>query len=280
MENTLRKTNEEYICIVGDSFAGNRAESMPGMQSLDWSWVNLIEANNSGKLIGKSFPGQSFWHQRRWFMQNMSNWSHAPDTVLIFVHTEHWRLPHIKDIPITGRIIVADINNPKDNELFKADPSGSLFDLARTFYCSGMFDPEFYGFSFISWLKEINEITANYKRVIHFFGFETGLSALPNKHNNFCLENLARGNSTPVTNTLVSMTRAERGSVTAFGGPDNGPDVQNHLNKHNNLEFARFVQHLMSDKSTAGTAVRMPIERFNLKDKSLIEYIKLRKHEH
>lgn len=280
MENTLRKTNEEYICIVGDSFAGNRAESMPGMQSLDWSWVNLIEANNSGKLIGKSFPGQSFWHQRRWFMQNMSNWPHAPDTVLIFVHTEHWRLPHLKDIPITGRIIVADINNPKDNELFNADPSGSLFDLARTFYCSGMFDPDFYKFSFISWLKEINEITANYKRVIHFFGFETGLSAMPNKHNNFCLADLARGNSTPVTNTLVSLTRAERGSVSAFGGPDKGSDVQNHLNKHNNLEFARFVQHLMFDKSAPGSAVSMPIERFNLKDKSLIEYIKLRKHEH
>lgn len=278
MENALRKTNEKYICIVGDSFAGNRAESTPGVRSLDWSWVNLIEANNSGKLIGKSFPGQSFWHQRRWFMENMSNWPHAADTVLIFAHTEHWRLPHIKDIPITGNILQADRNNPGLGEIFKADPSGALFDLARAFYCSGMFDQEFYKFSFISWLKEINEITANYKRVIHFFGFETGLSVLPDKYNNFCLADLARGNSTPVTNTLVSLTRAERGSVSAYGGPDNGPDVQNHLNKHSNLEFARFVQHLMSDESTPGIAMRFPIERFNLKDKSLIEHIRLRKY--
>lgn len=275
----MKKTNEKYICIVGDSFAGNRAESMPGMKSLDWSWVNLIEANNSGKLIGKSFPGQSFWHQRRWFMQNMSDWPHAADTVLIFVHTEYHRLPHLKDIPITGYVTVADRNNPKQNELFKADPSGSLFDLARTFYCSSMYDEEFYRFSWISWLKEINEITGHYKKVLHLFGFENGLSALPNKNSNFYLANLAQGNATPVTNTLVSLTRAERGSVAAFGGPDNGPDVQNHLNKHNNLELARFVQYLMSDESKPGVARHMPFERFDLKDDSLIEFIKLRNRE-
>lgn len=277
MDSTLRKTNEKYICIVGDSFAGNRAESMPGMKSLDWSWVNLIEANNSGRLIGKSFPGQSFWHQRRWFMQNMSDWPHAADTVLIFVHTESHRLPHRRDVPITGQLFHANRNDPKQNEIFGIDPSGALFDLAKTFYCSSMYVEEFYKFSFIAWLKELNEITVNYKKVIHFFGFNNGLSNLTDEISNFSLANLAQANSTPVTNTLVSLTLAERGSPSAFGGPDNGPDVQNHLNKRNNLEFAKFVQYLMSSESMPGVPREIPIERFDLKDNSLIEFIKLYK---
>lgn len=271
----LGKTDEEYICIIGDSFAGHRADSTVDVKSYDWSWVNLIEANNSGKLIGRSFPGQSFWHQRRWFTKNMIEWHSVRKTVLIFVHTQHHRLPHLTDIPITGQVLRADRSNPGQNELFKADPSGALFDLAAAFYSSGMFDQEFYRFGFISWLKEINEIAVNFKKVIHLFGFENGLSNLPNKEHRFYLEKLAQGNSTPVTTTLVSLTAAQRGSRT-WGGPDLGPDVQNHLNKHNNIELAKFVQYLINEDKP-GFPRHIPLGSFDIKDPTMIENIKVKR---
>lgn len=273
MYTELTKTDEEYICIIGDSFAGNRKDSTNGLISYDWSWVNLIEQYNSGKLIGKSFPGQSFFHQRRWFVENMLDFPRVKSTVLIFVHTQHHRLPHLQDIPVTGHTVIANRNDPHQNELFKVDPSGSLFDLAKTFYCSGLFAEEFYRFGFMSFLNEINELTVNFKKVIHLFGFENGLSNQPNKKQRFYLGKLAQGNSIPVTTTLVSMTAAERGSRSAFGGPDVGPHVQNHFNKHNNIELAKYIQWLINESAT-GELRNIPLETFNLKDPSLVEHIR------
>jgi hypothetical protein len=274
MYSELNKTDEEYICVIGDSFAGNRRGTKTNISSYDWSWVNLLEANNSGKVVGKSFPGQSFWHQRRWFMDNLMDWPRVKNTVLIFVHTQYARLPHINDLPITGHIFKADRNNPEQNELYFKDPTGSLFDLAKTFYSSSMYDEEFYKFAFIAWLKEINEVTVNYKKVIHLFGFENSLANLPSTQHRFYLEKLAQGNSIPVTNTLVSLTAAERGSISAFGGPDIGPNVQNHLNKHNNIELAKFIQWTINE-ARPGVARHIPLETFDLKDPSLIHHIAL-----
>jgi hypothetical protein len=273
MSSELVKTNEEYICVVGDSFAGNRLGMAKEYgQTYDWSWVRLLEDNNNGKLIGKSFPGQSYFHQRRWFMQNMLDHHQAASTVLIFVHTHHTRLPHILDVPVTGQVFAADKNDPGTNELYKQDPSGSLFDLVRTFYTSNLYVDDFYQHALIAWLKEIAELTVYFKKVIHLFAFDNGFSNLPNRSNRFYLETLAVGNSIVVDTTLVSLVAAERGNLR-FGGPDMNPGVQNHLNKHNNQELCKFIQYLMNE-GTTGKIYSLPLDYFDLKDRSLIENIK------
>lgn len=273
MYSELSKTDEEYICVVGDSFAANRTGSTRGYgQTYDWSWVQLLEKHNSGKLIGQSFPGQSYFHQRRWFMQNMLDHHRTRSTVLVFIHTHYARLPHIQDLPVTGHVFKADKNDPNGNELYKQDPSGALFDLVKTYYSSNLYVDDFYQHAFIAWLKEIAEITVHFKKVIHVFAFQNDLSTLPNRSNRFYLETLAAGNAIVVDTTLVSLVAAERGNLK-FGGPDIGPNVQNHLNKQNNLEFCKYIQYLINEGET-GMIHSMPLDTFDLKDKSLIDNIK------
>lgn len=269
MYSELGKTNEKYICVIGDSFAGNRKERITGVTSFDWSWVNLLEANNSGELIGRSFPGQSFFHQRRWFMDHMSDWKHIEDTVLVFVHTQYARLPHLKDVAVTPQVFKADRNNPEQNELYYRDPTGVLFDLVTTFYSSSLFDEEFYRFAFISWLKELNELTVNFKKVIHLFGFDNDMGKMPFKQQRFYFEKMAIANSVPVTTTLMSMAAAERGTLSKWGGSDLGPNVQNHLNKQNNIELAKFMQWAINDVDP-GKLLEIPLASFDLKDQSMI----------
>lgn len=269
MYSELGKTNEEYICVIGDSFAGNRRDCIPGMPSFDWSWVNLIESNNAGKTIGLSFPGQSFWHQRRWFMDHMSDWKHVENTVLVFVHTQYARLPHLNDVAVTPQVFKADRNNPAQNELYFKDPSGALFDLAKTFYSSALFEHEFYRFAFLSWLKEINELTVNFKKVIHLFGFDNDIGRMPFKHQRFYFEKMAMPNSVPVTTSLLSIAAAERGTLENWGGSDHGNNIQNHLSKHNNIELAKFVQWAIND-AIAGQLAEIPTASFNLKDPAII----------
>lgn len=273
MDSTLIKTNEEYICVIGDSFAGNRNYSSFNMgASYDWSWVNLIEANNSGQLIGKSFPGQSYFHQRRWFMENMIiDYKNSSSTVLIFLHS-HWsRLPHMRDVPITAQVLLADKDNPKSNELFNADPTGKLFELAKEYYLSELFVEEFYQHSFYMWLKEIAEYTVNFKRVIHLFAYDAGLSDLPSRISRFYPELIVNHNTIMVNTTLKSLVAAERGSAI-FGGPDIGPNVQNHFNKHNNIQLCKFIQSLINDPDS-GKSLSIPLDTFDIKDPSLIETI-------
>lgn len=271
-------TKEKSICVLGDSFAGHRnnAEWNKIDKSLnkDWSWVNLLEANNTGSFTGRSFPGQSYFHQRRWYYYNML-FHHADidQTVIVFVHTNHARLPHTRDIPITGQVLSADKNDPKSNELYSIDPSGRLFDFAHTFYLSQFYVDDFYTSAFASWLAELPELTKNYKKVIHLFGFENKLNTLPNFMSRFYVGKLLTPNAVVVQDSLVSISLAERGGKS-WGGPDHGPDRQNHFNKHNNQCLFEEVTHIIN-RVPGGTLHKMDLSKWQLKDKSLLETVKL-----
>ena len=272
-------TNEKSICVIGDSFAGNRnnAEWNKTDKRLnkDWSWVNLLEANNSGEFNGRSYPGQSYFHQRRWYYYNMifHNEHDTSDTILVLVHTNHGRLPHMRDLPITGQVVFADKHDPKSNELYKADPSGRTFDFAHTFYLSQFYVDEFYFSAFTSWLAELPELTKHYKKVIHLFGFETKLNTLPNFMSRFYVGKLLTPNSVVVQDTLVSLSMAERGS-REWGGPDVGPDRQNHFNKHNNECLFNELTYIINNVP-GGTFHKMDLSKWDLKDRSLLETMKL-----
>ncbi len=274
MYSELAQTNEEYICVIGDSFAGNRIETGPDVmgETYEWSWVELLRTGNTGELIGNSFPGQSFFHQRRWFMENMLDHLRIKSTILVFVHTHHARLPHCRNVPATMHVLEADKSDPESNELHTRDPSGELFDLVKNFYTSELYVEGFYQHAFISWIKEIQELTVNFKKVIHIFGFDNGFSNLPSKVSRFYLETLSKGNAIVVDTTLVSLVAAERGHLK-FGGPDLGANVQNHLNKHNNIEFCKFIQYLINEGCT-GKTYSIRTNSFNLKKPGLIKKIK------
>lgn len=275
---------EKIICVIGDSFAGHRNNADWNNRGPKfnhaWSWVNLLETEYCYDMKGKSFPGQSFWHQRRWLMdyifKNPLFKDSAQDTVLIICHTETHRLPcQNHDWPITGHILKADKLDPDNNELYRMDPSGTLFDLVKAYYLSELFVSDFYDNSFYSWLNELPELTRKFKKVIHFFGFECGLDDLPNKISRFYLDKLSAPNSVVVKTTLLSMSLAERGH-RRWGGPDIGLDRANHFNLHNNRQMFEEIKHII-ENVPGGSCYELDYKKWDLKDPSMVHVLKMPK---
>ncbi len=263
---------ENIICVIGDSFAGHRSNSkFKDFNSNDWSWVIRLE-ERCHTLSGASFPGQSYWHQRRWYFKNQHNHKLAHETILIFCHTEWSRLPHEKDIPINGYVLQSNYK-PKDSEILQYDPSGNLTNLVKDFYLSELFVDDFYASAMFGWLSELPKITKNYKKVIHFFGFKTGLDFLPDKRSQFCVGDLVTDNSVVVLTPLKSLTLAERGNAD-WGGSDIGPDRANHFNRHNNNCMFEEIMHIINDVP-GGSVKEINTTMWDLKDRSIIEKIKL-----
>lgn len=271
-------SSKEIICVLGDSFAGHRNNALwnksdPSLNK-PWSWVNLLESNNASEMLGMSFPGQSYFHQRRWYLQNMLFAQNTSETVLILVHTSPWRLPHQQDVPVTAHILTADKNNSDSNEIYSTDPTGSLFDLAKIFFTSNLFVDDFYASVFYSWLAELPELTRKYKKVIHLFGFESRLNNLPDKFTSrFYVGKLLTDNAVVVTTPLVSLTLAE-GEKNVFGGPDIGNGRANHFNAHNNQQLYQEIVHII-ENVPGGTFYDLNLDHWDLKDKSKLEKLKL-----
>ncbi len=263
---------ETIICVVGDSYAGHRPNAKYSSLLVPWSWVFKLEGE-CHKLTGESFPGQSYWHQRRWFFANQHNHRYERETVLIFCHTTSSRLPHEKDFPVTGQVLRADVKDPRSNELFFLDPTGELFNLAKSFYSSDLFVEHFYANAMYAWLAELPKLTQNYKKVIHFFGFEDGLNSLPDYRSQFCVNDLVTDNSVVVLNPLKTLTHAERGNTT-WGGPDIGPDRANHFNQHNNHCMFEEIKHIIKNVPS-GSVREIDTTNWDLVDRSLIGKIKL-----
>lgn len=274
---------EKIICVIGDSFAGHRSNAdwnnLGSEFNHAWSWVNLLETECCHTMKGKSFPGQSFWHQRRWLMdyifKNVYYESTVADTVLIICHTETHRLPcRNQDLSITGHVLRADKLDPNNNnELYRADPSGTLFDLVKAYYLSELFVSDFYDNAFYSWLNELPDLTSKFKKVIHFFGFECGLDDLPNRISRFYLSKLSAPNAVIVRTTLMSMSLAERGH-RRWGGPDIGPDRANHFNPYNNRQLFKEIKHVI-DNVPSGTCYELDYKNWELKDPSLVHVLKM-----
>lgn len=271
-------TKETSICVIGDSFAGHRNNAewnkLDRKLNKDWSWVNLLEANNEGGFTGRSFPGQCYFHQRRWYYYNMIfHHANPEETVLIFVHTSHGRLPHMRDIPVTGNVLFADPNSPQTNELYRIDPEGHMFDFAKTFYLSQFYVDEFYFSAYAGWLDELPELTRKFKKVIHMFGFETKLNTLPNFASRFYVGKLLAPNSIVVADSLCSITMAERGNRD-WGGPDMGTDRANHFNRHNNEQLFEQVTHIINNVP-GNTYHKLDLSTWQLTDRKLLEVVKL-----
>lgn len=275
-------TKEQIIYVVGDSFAGHRSNADwnrdPDMNK-PWSWVNLLESELCHIMLGKSFAGQSFWHQRRWLFRDMVANSemfknNAPNTILIICHTDTHRLPvRNNNLSVTGHILTADKRDPHSNEIYKVDPSGSLFDLVKAFYLSELFVDEFYDNAFYTWLNELPALTKNFKKVIHFFGFENGMNTLPNNVSRFYLDKLLAPNAVIVKTLLLSLTLAERGNKSTWGGPDVGHDRANHFNPHNNRQMFEEVKHII-ENVPGGSYHEINLDNWDLKNKLFVDLLK------
>lgn len=261
------------ICVVGDSFCGHRSNAeFELLRSFPWSWVNLLSTDYGKNVIGKSFPGQSYYHQRRWFYQNFQNIKDQGNTVLIFCHTNSSRLPHNNNFPVTSWVTKTK-KESDSNELKHFDPDGKLFDLANDFFSSNLFVKDFYSSVMLSWLAELPELTRNFKKVIHFFGFDDKLGQLPDHRHTFTIGDLVTDNSVVVLNTLVSMTFAERGTTNTFGGPD--VEHANHWNKHNNFSMFEEVKHII-EQVPGKSYYEFDLAKWNLVDDTLVKKIKQR----
>lgn len=258
-----------HICVIGDSFAAHRSNAdSKEFNSKEWSWVNLVESELCYSMSGKSFAGQSFWHQRRWLLRELvkpNSFKDKSNTILIICHTEAQRLPvKHNDWSITGHIVTANKQDPHSNEIFQVDPTGSLFDLVKAFYLSELFVTEFYDNCFYSWLNELPELTRKFKKVIHFFGFENRMNFLPNNVTRFYLDKLIAPNAVVVKTLLMSLSLAERGNKHTWGGPDIGPNRANHFNPHNNRQMFEEIKHII-DHVPGGSYHEMSLENWDLR---------------
>ncbi len=282
-------TKEQIIYVLGDSFAGHRSNADwnrdPNMNK-PWSWVNLLESELCHTMLGKSFGGQSFWHQRRQLFRDLfpipgdmvTNSgmlkNNEPNTILIICHTETHRLPvRSKNLSVTGHILNADKHDPHSNEIYNFDPSGSLFDLVKTFYLSELFVYDFYDNAFYTWLNELPALTKNFKKVIHFFGFKNGMDTLPNRVSRFYLDKLLAPNAVIVKTLLLSLHQAERGNKSTWGGPDVGDDRANHFNLHNNRQMFEEIKHII-ENVPGGDYHEINLANWDLKNELFVELLK------
>jgi hypothetical protein len=245
----------DELLIVGDSFCVNRTSPA--------SWVNILKnLYPKSKITGKGFSGQSYWHQRRWFLENFSK--NPENTSIIFCHTSALRLPCFRDVPITPWVLSIDDPSSKSNELLNYDEDNRIYNLARSFYSSELYDERFYIWTNEKWYHELSTLTKNFSKVIHLFGFDFKEDKKP----------MLQKNSILCTTLLRSLSVAELGCNESmplsmvFGGPD--PRV-NHFNSHNNIQLALFLKNVLDDTKLGSIVKIKNLSEWDLKDKNLVE---------
>jgi len=243
------------LLVLGDSFCANRTEPE--------SWVKILKNFYPNfKLTGRGFGGQSWWHQRRWLLENFPT---SPEsTTAIFCHTGALRLPCVRDIPVTPWVLSLDDPTSLKNELLRHDKDHKIFHLAKSFYSSDLYDQKFYEWASEKWFFELSELTKNFKKVLHIFGFDS-------KENKSVLLN---SNAIVCTTLLRSLSIAELSKNQSlppsqiFGGPDTR---LNHFNKHNNIQLALFLKTLIDEGDPKSSVCISNLSEWKLEDQTVVE---------
>ena len=206
------------LLIVGDSFCADGAN--------DQSWVKQLSLAHGHDVISKSFPGQSWWHQRRWLINNIDV---IKADVLIILHPNKSRLHSIED----------DVLN--QGTMFALDESelSSIQKLAKKVYASDLFDPEYQTWAIKKWVNEISFIhTEKFKKVIQCLGSEDDETIFIDKISK---------NNIIVTTPLVNVSLGETGFKGFYKD-----QRSNHLNTENNLFLADFFHSLIHGDQMSG----------------------------
>ena len=156
--------NYKDILILGDSFCGHRTH-------VDhWPKIVLdsLTDNTPMNLIprGYGFPGASWWSVRRRLLKELET---AVPKVAVFCHTEPHRLPHPKDWGVNTRSVeLAEIHLL--NKPSAAMPAGYA-EAARLYY-EQLWMPDYHHWAVEQWFKELDELTKEIDKVLHFYCFD------------------------------------------------------------------------------------------------------------
>jgi hypothetical protein len=154
------------ILIVGDSFCADRSEK------LNWPQIftTALTAESFQKGIdprGRGFPGASWWSARKCLLEELEK---SPAKVLVFCHTEPYRIPNEDNLGLNTRSVIEDIVYvPKGGTI----PSDDFKRAAKGYYEYIISQP-FHEWAYRQWFGEIDSIIEehNIEKSIHLFCFQ------------------------------------------------------------------------------------------------------------
>jgi hypothetical protein len=220
--------NWNDILIVGDSFCGQREHKD------HWPQIVLSQLTGVGDIAsgprGQGYPGASWWSVRKRLIKEIK----VPPKIAIFCHTEPDRLPNKDDWGINFRSVeLGKIHTTNNFD----NPMPEEFRKACEYYYTNIWMPEFHLWAITQWFKELDELTANIEKVLHFYSF-------PGHHDHYTFKNGVTF-SDPLINYQVKRKM--------FSLKD--PPSANHFDINTNRRFAESVLYYIKNYPSKGTRV-------------------------
>jgi len=223
---------QKTLLIVGDSYCRFREE--------ETDWPVVLSRLLDSKLEGKGFAGQSFWHQRRWMLQNLEKLKLSATVVIC--HTDPARMPCVADFSVTPKLIdmksddaVKSISNLRKPSKFESKHFEKLHQLIVDFYKSELFVFDFYEYAWKMWIVELAELTSH-ARVFHLAFNDHVLNEL---------KKINKLHGTILTPALYKLSLNENSQWTG-----NVPDSRrNHLSDKNNVVLANELFSIINDNA-------------------------------
>ena len=153
------------LLILGDSFCGHRTHQDHWPQIVMQSLTGL-PYNSDVIPKGYGFPGASWWSVRKNLLQQLTV---RTPTVAIFCHTEPHRLPHPKDWGVNTRSVELSEIHVLNK---KSEPMPSAYARAAQSYYEQIWMPDYHHWAVEQWFKELDELTKDVEKVLHFYCFD------------------------------------------------------------------------------------------------------------
>jgi len=177
------------IVIIGDSFCADRKNPIT-------DWPLILSNKLNVPLYGAGFGGQSFWSIRRWMNDKTQHSLFDKQTLLIVCHTEYSRIPSTENLPLNKSVLRTEfqddiksdaeikIKNVVGSNECESDKSSinviknflllraqKTKDVLTDFYLSDLYVEEFYVWAYHAWIKELNNISSEFYKIVHIKGF-------------------------------------------------------------------------------------------------------------
>jgi hypothetical protein len=220
--------NWEDIIILGDSFCGSRYEVE--------HWPNIVANSLSKKTNepqsifarGQGFPGASWWSPRKLLLDELKK---SIPEVLIFCHTDAFRLPHNLDWGINyASAIRKVVQLPFSHDTNMPEK----FSSAAQLYFEELIVGDFHEWAQLQWFLELDRIIEQNKeitRVVHLHCFE----------NNYIFKQGVTC-TTPLLSLTIFEEKLKRGEMNAK------PDMQpNHFSIEDNQKLANEILNVINN---------------------------------
>lgn len=201
------------IVFVGDSFSAGPVNIR---HMFDKDWTKSLAKKLNLKYVNLSKGGSSWWTARQRLTKYLK--THEMPAVVVFTHTEPYRLPNRKHLKIN----MASVYEKPQQE----------FQIAKMYY-ERLFDAEFYEWSQQQWFKECTSLVSS--KIIHLKCFEDD--------NNF---GFTRGAVISPALSTISLLEFESNDKSNLGLID---ERTNHFSNENNEVLAEQLFSIINNYS-------------------------------